>query len=60
MPSTTSSKPSSLHAVCPDLLPPAVAVFHVKKRAPQGLHFVTGALLAAGVVVAFVLALHSA
>lgn len=60
MPSLISSKLTSLPAACPDLLRPAPAASRRKNRVPQDLPFVIGALLAAGVVVAFVLALHSA
>ena len=52
-----STKLVALHASCPGSLrsEPAVA-----RRLPQDLPFVISALLAVGVVVAFVLALHSA
>jgi hypothetical protein len=60
MSSTTSTKLAALLAACPDLLRSAPTASRVKNRLPQGLPFVLGALLAAGVVVAFVLALHSA
>jgi|APLak6261697712_1056235.scaffolds.fasta_scaffold10488_1 hypothetical protein len=60
MPSTTSTKLTALHVACPDLRRPAPAASHAQTRLPQDLPFVLGALLAAGVVVAFVLALHSA
>lgn len=60
MTSTTSTKLAALHAACPDQLQPAPTASRVKNRLSQDLPFVRGALLAAGVVVAFVLALHSA
>ena len=60
MSSHSSTKRAALHTACPDLLRPTPAVSHMKNRLPQNLPFVIGALLAAGVVVAFVLALHSA
>ena len=60
MPFPSLTKLVSLPAACPDLLRPAPVGFRVKSRLPKDLPFVIGALLAAGVVVTFVLALHSA
>jgi len=60
MTSHSSAKLVAVPAACPDLLRSAPAVSRMKNRLPQVLPFVIGALLAVGVVVAFVLALHSA
>ena len=59
MPSSSSTKLIALPAACSDLLRPAPVGSRVKNRLPKDLPFVIGALLAAGVVVTFVLALHS-